>query len=58
MNNTNSVARGLGNLQQVYLTCVNEKLTKFLAQPPQNPTVQEWCITEKEAYYNYMREHY
>lgn len=58
MNNSNSLARGLGNLQSAYLTCVNEQMTQFLAKPPQNPAVQEWCLKEKEAYYNYMKENY
>lgn len=49
--------RKLGKIYSTYLTCLDNKLSEFL-QTKTNQTNEEWCASEKNEYFNYLKDNF
>jgi len=55
----NTSENALRMLHKEYLICVDQQLTKFLAEKPSsNSKAVEWCAKEKTNYFDYMRANF
>ena len=41
-----------------YLICLDAKVNAFLKGDEQTKQESEWCLDEKRAYFNHLREHH
>ncbi len=57
MNNSQHTERA--SLNFAYAQCIQKQLADFTAKKgPVELENREWCKTEKDAYFNYLREHF